>query len=173
MEYPIYRVCQILICINKEKQILYIGEPDHEETVTALSFPNVSLFNSKINNDSLIINQTSFDYLKYNKITQKINKNQIFENICPNIKNRINEILNLPKNINKIFIIGSHTSSNANSLFKVALSKLSSSYLISCIDEIPHIDKSDNIFIGCSCSASIEQYNSIVEFITTNNCICK
>lgn len=115
------------------RDVIYIGKPKHPETVAALSlgkkvvlFDRFIPFNYKIITDKhpLVVNQTTISFLELVKIHDEIRnmipEAEIIDEICSATRLRQQAVLDIPENIEVIFIVGSPFSANTEKLTEVA-----------------------------------------------------
>ncbi len=161
--------------------LIFIGKENHEETLTALSYSNVYLYDitnkidySKLdlNKEYIVINQTSLkeiDIIKaHNDLSKNIKKLNILDTSCGLIKQRLENLKKINKSTTIILIIGSKTSSNTIELYNQAkrLYPNKKVYMINSINDINfEINDLDYISISSGCSSDINDINEIVEYI--------
>lgn len=146
---------------KENRDIFYIGKPNHPESNAALSLskkvhlidienPNIELLSS--NNSPLIINQTTFSSKEVenisNKIISKFNNATLFKSVCNASKERQQAILNFPKNIDLIYVVGGLNSNNTKTLAKIAKENFPNANVL-LIQNKNDINKKDLIDLNC------------------------
>lgn len=160
---------------NLDKQIIFLGNKNHSETLAFKDYPNVTIINSKNDIDKLknitnpiLMCQTTFNLDEFNLVTDKLKE------LYPNIV-IIDTLCSIPldriKNISKaefdlLIVIGSKTSSNANEISK----SVPNSIIIGKTSEIDinELKKYNTIAIASASSTPIQQVNEIVNYIKNN-----
>jgi len=115
------------------RDVIYIGKPKHPETIAALSLgKKVFLYDRFIPFDykqitmkrPLVLNQTTISFLELVKIHDEIQNTipdaEIIDEICSATRLRQQAVLDIPENIEVIFIVGSPVSANTEKLTEVA-----------------------------------------------------
>lgn len=127
---------------NKGYKIIIFGEEKHPEIIGINGWCNdkgiiLSEYDKKYfeNSDKIcVVFQTTFPYDKFKKIEKNIandNKSVVFFNtICYTTINRQEEIFELSKNCDLVFVIGDKKSSNTNKLINIAKQNNKNTYLI-------------------------------------------
>lgn len=118
--------------ISRENDVFYIGVKNHPEANAALSISNkVHLIDAKnpiipsISNYSpLVISQTTLSELEIKKLCEDIKKKypnaNFAKGICHASTERQKALLNLDKDVDKIYIVGGANSNNSKTLFELA-----------------------------------------------------
>lgn len=184
---PMVQQCMKLIlnALNKNQKIIYIGIKNHPETNAMLSINKdiifidykLPIYNQINTNDSYFcINQTTLSFIDLYKIHDDLkritNKITIADEICKFTRNRQEEILNLPKNVDGIVVVGSKKSSNTMRLYEMCLNKYSDCTILFVQDEKEvNLDKLKNlhhIIVLGGTSCHINQLENIKNFILNN-----
>lgn len=133
----IKNIHNILKEINKNKKVLYIGNINHIECQSSIKFLNKDNFYVKKDfnygdiisnkNNLVIVNQSTY-YIKdlINEYEDDLiaNNVEVIDNFCPSIMLRISNLEKKVKDFKAIIVVGSKTSSNANTIFKYCQTKL-------------------------------------------------
>lgn len=162
-------------------QILYYGINNHPEAISALSISknilliddNTILNNLKIDDNSILISQTTMSQSKTKEIYKKllnINNNiKYMVGTCDATDARQNAIRKLI-DCDILFIIGDKLSNNTNKLKDVALEEgINRIYLIDNKDEIDisKIKSSDNIYVTAGASTPTNLIDETIEYLKT------
>ena len=160
---------------NKDRDIIFLGKPNHSETVSFMDYDNVKTIHTHKDIDSLgelnnpiLMCQTTFNKDEFIKVSDLLKKK--YDNILIN-----NNLCNIPLdriiNVNEtdcdlLIVVGSKTSSNANEISKSKPNSL----IIGKVDEIDinEIKKYNKIAIASASSTPIQQVEEIIEYITKN-----
>lgn len=115
------------------RDVIYIGKPKHPETIAALSlgkkvflYDRFIPFDYKLITDKrpLVLNQTTISFLELVKIHDAIRNAipdaEIIDEICSATRLRQQAVLDIPENVEVIFIVGSPFSANTEKLTEVA-----------------------------------------------------
>ncbi|MGM9873629.1 MAG: 4-hydroxy-3-methylbut-2-enyl diphosphate reductase [Bacilli bacterium] len=168
--------------INKNNQVIFIGQKSHPEVNAALSLSsNVVLYDIEqpfnyykiTNNNVFVINQTTLNFVKLNKIFEEIKShipNAIISNeICNTTRIRQNSVLNIPSDADLIIVIGDKISSNSNKLLDIAKENHPTikSVLIKDKNDLDDFDilNYSNIYIVSSASTPPETVNELEQYI--------
>ncbi len=129
-------------------QVIYVGTPNHPETIGMLSIDKeVHLFNDIMNNMKEVIkdekpfvsNQTTLSIYELDNIFHMIKNNfpkAIFQDeICRETKLRQEAIKKLPNDVDVVFIVGGKTSSNTKKLYELAKTHFSTLRIYQILDE--------------------------------------
>ena len=112
--------------------VIYIGKENHPEANAALSLSNrVHLLDvsspvvPSIEDDSpLIINQTTFPHYEVEQlidlVKSKYKNARVLKSVCYASTKRQEALLNLPKDVDLIYVVGGKKSNNAKTLFNLA-----------------------------------------------------
>lgn len=123
---------EILKATKDGHDVIYIGKENHPEANAALSLSNkVHLLNvsspvvPNLEDDSpLIINQTTFSHYEVEQliglIRVKYPNAQVLKSVCYASTQRQEALLNLPKDVDLIYVVGGKNSNNAKTLFNLA-----------------------------------------------------
>ena len=123
---------EIAKAIKDGHEVIYIGKRNHPEANAALTISmHVHLLDvsEKVvpeieDNSPLIINQTTFSHLEIESLIKLIkNKypaSRIFKSVCDASTKRQEALLNLPKDVELIYVVGGKNSNNAKTLFNIA-----------------------------------------------------
>jgi len=166
----------ILEVINTKKNIIYLGDKNHEESKTILNLrKNVYLVDSKANFEinnlkqirrATLISQTTLSKselaTKVNEIKSNIRNLEDKSGICNETSKRQDALISEAPYFDIILILGEKISSNTSKLFEIASNfKNAKSFLISDIRELNNIpfNKEDKVLIasGTSCSQIFAQ----------------
>ena len=170
--------------------IFLIGKKEHPETIGTVSYcgKNVFIiensenvneaiesFNNKKNDKALIICQTTFSLIEYQKIVKDI-KSKMDDNIEIEIKNTIcsatklrqEETIEIASKVDVMIIIGGKNSSNTNKLYDISC-KFTDTFLVENSREIDveKIKKYSKIGIMAGASTPKKSIQEVVEFIQT------
>ncbi len=133
--------------IKDKHEVIYIGKANHPEANAALSISDkVHLLDASnpivpdlIDQEPLIINQTTFSSYEIEKLIQLIKskypKSKVFKSVCDASNKRQEALLNLPKEIELIYVVGEKNSNNAKTLFDMAKENYPSSKVIAVQNE--------------------------------------
>lgn len=146
---------------EKSHEVLYIGKANHPESNAALSISklvhlvDISNPTFDVKDDSpLIINQTTFSQSEISEIDSQIKNKypgaEVFPSVCKASTDRQNAILNLPKNIQLIYVVGGKNSNNTKTLANLARKTFPDCKVIEIQNKFD-INKKD--LIGLSCIA--------------------
>lgn len=123
---------EILKATKDGHDVIYIGKENHPEANAALSLSNrvhlLDVSNPVVPNledDSpLIINQTTFSHYEVEQliglIRVKYPNAQVLKSVCYASTQRQEALLNLPKDVDLIYVVGGKNSNNAKTLFNLA-----------------------------------------------------
>ena len=123
---------EILKATKDGHDVIYIGKENHPEANAALSLSNrvylLDVSNPVIPNledDSpLIINQTTFSQYEVERLIELIKTKypnaQVLKSVCYASTQRQEALLNLPKDVDLIYVVGGKNSNNAKTLFNLA-----------------------------------------------------
>lgn len=137
---------------QKGRQVIIVGDPKHPEVVGIQGWAaenalvvqeedNLPL--EDIQEDAVIIAQTTFVPEKYKKIVNKIKEKyplvKVYDTICKSTVLRQKEAVNLARQVDMMLIIGSSSSSNTNKLARLCRDIGTNTYQIASSDEIADI----------------------------------
>lgn len=159
---------EIMKAANNGKDIFYIGVNNHPEAIAAVSLSNKVIFIdatepviAEINNDSpLVISQTTLSRFEIEKLVKEIKakyKNaNILDGICNASTKRQESLMNIPDDVELIYVVGGSNSNNSKTLFNLAKSlyKTKTVKLIQNADEINKKDLLGLSHIAISSGAS-------------------
>lgn len=123
---------EILKATKNNHDVIYIGKENHPEANAALSLSNrVHLLDvsnpvvPKLKDESpLIINQTTFSHYEIEQLIELIKTKypnaQVLKSVCYASTQRQEALLNLPKDVDLIYVVGGKNSNNAKTLFNLA-----------------------------------------------------
>ncbi len=119
--------------LGEGHEVIYIGKKGHPETNAALSLgARVFLFDKDIpfvyeklsDRCPLVVNQTTLSFLElahiHEQIIAKIPDARVLDEICSATRLRQQAVLDIPEDVQIIFIVGSPESSNTEKLAEVA-----------------------------------------------------
>lgn len=119
--------------LSEGHEVIYIGRKNHPETVAALSLgEKVILFDRKFPFDygkitdrlPLVVNQTTLSFLElahiHREIITQIPDARVLDEICSATRLRQQAVLDIPEDVEAIFIVGSPESANTEKLAEVA-----------------------------------------------------
>lgn len=149
--------------IKEGRQVIYVGTPNHPETVAMLSIDKeVYLFQDIMNDMKTAIkdktpyvsSQTTLSIYELEEIFKKIKEifpNAIFQKeICQETKLRQEAIKKLPCDVDAVFVVGGKESSNSKKLLEVAKKHFTTLKIFYILDE--H-DIDPKVLHGClSCA---------------------
>lgn len=136
---------------KKGFKIVIIGENKHKEVQGIFKWANKDVVviegvdearNLDLNNQEkvLIVSQTTQSREKVREAVEVILKKnpsaQLFDTICDATKNRQEHVVEIAKNNDIVFVIGSPESSNSNRLFEIAKENNSKTYFIERVGDI-------------------------------------
>lgn len=118
---------------NKEKEIIFIGDKNHHETIASLSYgKNIFLYDKKDGDfdyskiktkDPLVLNQTTLSFIELKKIFDDIKKNipeTIFtDELCNTARLRQEKTKSYNGDADLILVIGDKKSSNTTKLYEL------------------------------------------------------
>ncbi|MCD8194920.1 MAG: 4-hydroxy-3-methylbut-2-enyl diphosphate reductase [Coprobacillus sp.] len=124
-------------------QVIWIGHENHAETKAVMSLSNEVYQYGEylLNNDYIITdkapyiaNQSSLNALQieedYQKLLEKYPDARVQREVCPIVKERQDNIRNLPSDVDAIIVVGDTNSSNTSRLYEVAQSSHPDCYSI-------------------------------------------
>lgn len=177
---------------NKGYYILLIGKKEHPEVIGTISYcqnnadilEDETQIQEKLNTfyrtgikNLLIIEQTTNNIEKFNKIISQIEQNvkqhnndiniEIKKTICDATRLRQEETIKISKQVDYMIIIGGKNSSNTNKLFEIAKKNCKNSSLIETYKDL-NIDKIKNykkIGIMAGASTPKKSIDEVVEKI--------
>lgn len=118
---------------NKEKEIIFIGDKNHHETIASLSYgKNIFLYDKKDGDfdysqikmkDPLVLNQTTLSFIELKKIFDDIKRNipeTIFtDELCNTARLRQEKTKSYNGDADLILVIGDKKSSNTTKLYEL------------------------------------------------------
>ncbi|MBP5446390.1 MAG: hypothetical protein J6Y28_09490 [Acholeplasmatales bacterium] len=160
---------------NSDKDIIFLGQPNHSETVASRDYDNVKVISSKKDidklgelNNPILMCQTTFNkdiFVEISEILKEKYPNIVINNTLCNIP--LDRIININStDCDLLLVIGSKTSSNANEISK----SKPNSMIIGKVEEIDldELRKYKKIAIASASSTPIQQVDEIVEYIRKN-----
>lgn len=123
---------EILKATKNNHDVIYIGKENHPEANAALSLSNrvhlIDVSNPvvpKLKDESpLIINQTTFSHYEIEQLIELVKTKypnaQVLKSVCYASTQRQEALLNLPKDVDLIYVVGGKNSNNAKTLFNLA-----------------------------------------------------
>lgn len=160
---------------KKGKKTIVIGDKDHQEVKGIISYAENPIFviNSEEDiekikgeigekDNILVVFQTTANIEKSKKLVDILNKLfyniTVLKTICNATNDRQEEVMNLSKQCDVFFVIGSNSSSNTKKLFDVAKMNCDKVYLINQKEDLDHVDIKENAVVGISAGASAPDY---------------
>lgn len=180
---PMVKKVRDVIANNIDKyKIIYIAKKNHPESNAIISdYPNINLIENENdidklspNDNYLLVNQTtlsSYD-VEYmiNLIEEKCKNVTKMLDICPVVKQRQQQLMNIPTDIDLIYIIGDPHSSNTNRLYEIALSNYPDIKVkkIATVLDINNgdLDKSSHVAIASGTSTPTNIVNEVIDYIS-------
>ena len=168
--------------IGKEKQVIFLcNKIDHEETigvvgeapdfVTPITLENISSFEIKDPQNTIVITQTTLSTLETKKaldfLKNKYPKLIVLPHICQATTERQQAIIKLAKKHHFVIVVGSPTSANSNSLKTVSESVGATSYIVDNASQIKSewFSGQKNIVISSGASTPEGILNQVIEKI--------
>ena len=123
---------EIAKSVQSGHEVIYIGKNNHPEANAALAISgHVHLLDVSnpivpdIKDESpLIINQTTFSHYEIERLIELIKDKyplaKVFKSVCDASTKRQEALLNLPKDVDLIYVVGGKNSNNAKTLFDLA-----------------------------------------------------
>jgi len=166
--------------------IFLVGKPEHPETIGTMSFCGESYsiiqdegdvekaiqeFNISNCKNALLISQTTYSLLLFEKISEeiklKIPNIKIQNTICSATRLRQEETEKIAKEVELMIIIGSKHSSNSNKLYSVASKYCKNTIFVETKKDIDleHICKYSKIGIMAGASTPKQSIDEIVDII--------
>ncbi len=121
---------------NSKKDVIFVGKNNHPETIASLSYSNkIHLYDISNNfkfdyslikdEDPLVVNQTTLSFIELNNIFSDIKLNlpkaKFIDEICDASRIRQQKILDLPKDVDLVIVVGDKKSSNSTKLYELSL----------------------------------------------------
>lgn len=163
--------------ISKDRDVIYIGEKNHPESLAALSISNkVSLYDNELDiskmSHSLVINQTTLNILSLRKIHEEILAKvdaEIEDEICPTTRLRQEAIKNLDNSFDLIIVVGDIASNNSKKLLEIAKDNHPNveSIMISSLSDLNKniLNNKKKVAIASGASTPNQTINDIYSFI--------
>lgn len=145
---PIVRHLQKIIretyLSHPDAQIVIYGKVGHAEVIglqgqtdgKAIVVENIADC-QKVNQDkeTYLFSQTTMSEAPYHEIAKELSPVKVFNTICKNVSNRVNELQEFAKAHDVVIFVGGQKSSNAKVLFAHVLEANQKSYFVTSIDE--------------------------------------
>lgn len=181
---PKVQTCLDIIKVKtmESRQIIYIGQTGHPETIAALNQqPNIFLYDTKLPFDyqqitevnPLVINQTTLSVDELASIHQEIRDRlpaaEFVDEICDATRRRQRAVKAIASDVDIIYIIGSQYSSNTKRLFEIAGTSHPTALIrrINSVAEINLADLKDKQYVGVASGASTppEVANAVIDYL--------
>lgn len=162
-------------------KIIIIGSPLHPEVIgiKGWSSQNVYIIENIQDIDMIeigqkdvfcLVTQTTFNFLKYKEIVNKLQKYEIhvmiYETICSATEERQMEAIELSKVATKMIVIGGKHSSNTQKLYHICKDQCEDTYLIETAEDLVLNVFDDNDIIAITAGASTPK--NIIEEVILN-----
>jgi 4-hydroxy-3-methylbut-2-en-1-yl diphosphate reductase len=160
----------IKAALKENKQVIYIGKLKHPETIASLAIdPSIVLYDihekfsyssTSPSKPTFVINQTTLSFLEIQPIhrsLEKFYKNiTINEEICSATRLRQQAVIDIPKEADLIYIVGSPHSSNTEKLVEIAKKTHPNAhvYRINNLSDIHETDLKDRKLVAIAAGAS-------------------
>lgn len=168
--------------IKNEKEVLYLGEPNHPETNAYLSISNKIqfiditlpfMYQKTTNKEKVLISQTTLNINDLAHVESKLKNMDAnissIEEVCSTTRDRQSSVLSVPIENNVIIIIGDKSSSNSKRLFELAKSTHPSSECLFINDkkELSNFNfkNSNDVYLISGASTPPELIDEIYNFI--------
>jgi len=173
----------IRAAIAAGRQVIFIGKKGHPETVASLSIdPDIILYDTKekmkytdvdILKDTFVLNQTTLSFLELKPIHQELERHlehvTINEEICSATRLRQQAVIDIPPNVDLIYVVGSTFSSNTEKLVEVAKKSHTKApvYRINTVEDIHRSDLGGKKLVAVAAGASTppEVTEEIIAFL--------
>ncbi|PKM95847.1 MAG: 4-hydroxy-3-methylbut-2-enyl diphosphate reductase [Firmicutes bacterium HGW-Firmicutes-1] len=162
-------------------KVIIIGSPTHPEVIgiKGWSSQKVNIIENIQDIDAIVIGeedtfclvtQTTFNFLKYKEIVNKLQKSEIhvmiYETICSATEERQMEAIELSKIATKMIVIGGKHSSNTQKLYHICKTQCKDTYYIETAEDLVLNVFDDNDIIGITAGASTPK--NIIEEVILN-----
>ena len=168
--------------ILKGKEVLYIGKKGHPESEGTLAIDKNKIHLIEKKEDILQFKETNISYIMTNQTTmslwdiyqlneyakEQIKDIEFTQEICNATKIRQEAIVNLPKEIDLVLIVGDPHSNNSTRLKMIAEEKaFKEAYLIESINDLSLEKLKNKQYIAVSSGASTPTYltNQVIEYL--------
>lgn len=166
---------------KKGHKIIIIGNPNHPEVIGIKGWSSSEVYiienaqdidNLNLNKNEVfsLVAQTTFNYLKYKEIVNKLQNMKIhvmiYETICSATEERQKEAAELSKKVTKMIVIGGKHSSNTQKLYYICKSICDETYHIETAKDLVLNVFDDNDIIGITAGASTPKH--IIEEVILN-----
>ncbi len=166
---------------KKGQKIIIIGSPNHPEVVGIKGWSSQQTYiiedlqeieKLDLNSEETycLVAQTTFNFLKYKEIVNKLQKNEIhvmiYETICSATEERQMEAIEISKKATKMIVIGDKHSSNTQKLYHICKSQCEATYHIETVEDLVLNVFDDNDIIGITAGASTPK--NIIEEVILN-----
>ena len=174
-----------LIKNSPDRHIIYIGKQNHPETNACLSYSS-NLY--RVDNEQdihnlpklinpLVINQTTYSLLDikplYEIIKNKFYDVEFIDEICSTTRIRQEAILQMPLDIDLVYIVGDERSSNTQRLVELAQKRLPNA-IVKKIATVKFVNNSDlenatYVAIASGASTPLSITNEVINYIKNFN----
>ena len=117
-----------------------------------------------------IVSQTTFNYIKFNKlveiITKKVYDIIVVNTICNATNERQLEAKKIAKTVDAMIVIGSKSSSNTQKLYEICKDECKNTYYIQTLEDLDLLKLQTCSSVGITAGASTP--NNIIEEVQTN-----
>jgi len=166
---------------SKGYKIIIVGNPNHPEVQGIKGWSNSTTYiiEDELDIDKLKLNiydnyclvtQTTFNYIKYKSIVNKLKKKNIHviinETICKATEERQKEAIQIAKKVTKMIVIGGKHSSNTQKLYEICKEQCDQTYHIETIQDLELNVFNDSDIIGITAGASTPK--NIIEEVILN-----
>lgn len=162
--------------------VLYIGKRNHPETTAALSLgkrvflldKDIPFDYSKVKDPSpLVVNQTTLSFLElahiHADITAHLPDARVLDEICSATRLRQQAVLDIPEDVEAIFIVGSPESANTEKLAEVARlshprARVIKIKTVADIDSRPY-SSSSKVAVASGASTPLETTENVIKLL--------
>ncbi len=175
-------VKRIHMVVEKEskagKQIVIIGSATHPEVVGIMGWSatpaivieteeEADLFELSEPKDICVVSQTTFNYIKFNKIVEKLSKKDynvsVVNTICNATEERQTEAREIAREADVMIVIGGKHSSNTRKLYEICARECEHTYFIQTLADLK-LEELPNKSVGLvGITAGASTPNNIIE----------
>ena len=175
-------VKRIHVVVEKEskagKQIVIIGSATHPEVVGIMGWSatpaivieteeEADLFELSEPKDICVVSQTTFNYIKFNKIVEKLSKKDynvsVVNTICNATEERQTEAREIAREADVMIVIGGKHSSNTRKLYEICAKECEHTYFIQTLADLK-LEELPNKSVGLvGITAGASTPNNIIE----------